>query len=290
MENNDQTFNDLCQPFNPEDLEWRIVKAGVSNNNPWALVVCYVTARAIENRLDKVLGKANWEPVFTQIDGGFLCHLKIRVGGEWITKTDGANNTNIEPIKGGISDSLKRAAVQWGIGRYLYQLEETWAKCQIVNTRKEVSGNLHTHKDKKSNQVFLIDWQTPHLPVWALPAVDDRGYPQKIENSENMAALKAIFSEAYKFSEAQNSEALTDIFVAAKDKRKKELEDQLKAKSSANYNQVADWLKGQIEGIDMVPNEASKKKFKASIIDLLGHKCSEFGLNPESFSIILEGK
>mgnify|MGYP002508284444 CR=1 FL=1 len=28
-----------------------------------------------------------------------------------------------EPIKGGLSDSMKRAAVQWGIGRVLYNME-----------------------------------------------------------------------------------------------------------------------------------------------------------------------
>ena len=38
----------------------------------------------------------------------------------WVTKTDGADDTTIEGAKGGISDALKRAAVQFGIGRYLY--------------------------------------------------------------------------------------------------------------------------------------------------------------------------
>ena len=40
--------------------------------------------------------------------------------GEWITKSDGADDSNIEGAKGGISDALKRAAVLFGIGRYLY--------------------------------------------------------------------------------------------------------------------------------------------------------------------------
>jgi len=38
----------------------------------------------------------------------------------WVTKSDGADDSSIESAKGGISDSLKRAAVQYGIGRYLY--------------------------------------------------------------------------------------------------------------------------------------------------------------------------
>jgi len=38
----------------------------------------------------------------------------------------GAENSDIEPVKGGLSDSFKRAAVQWGIGRYLYSLGAVW--------------------------------------------------------------------------------------------------------------------------------------------------------------------
>lgn len=29
-------------------------------------------------------------------------------------------------IKGGLSDSMKRAAVQWGIGRVLYSMNTVW--------------------------------------------------------------------------------------------------------------------------------------------------------------------
>ena len=49
-----------------------------------------------------------------------ICSLSCKVGDNWITKADGAGDTDIEGEKGGISDALKRAAVVWGIGRYLY--------------------------------------------------------------------------------------------------------------------------------------------------------------------------
>ncbi len=51
-----------------------------------------------------------------------ICYLSIRCDGEWVTKSDGAGDTNIEAEKGGISDALKRAAQKFGIGRYLYYL------------------------------------------------------------------------------------------------------------------------------------------------------------------------
>src|SRR5690606_17516766 len=40
----------------------------------------------------------------------------------------GAGNTDVEADKGGISDAFKRAAVKWGVGRYLYGVESPWVK------------------------------------------------------------------------------------------------------------------------------------------------------------------
>jgi hypothetical protein len=49
-----------------------------------------------------------------------ICALSVWIGEAWITKSDGADDSNIEGAKGGISDSLKRAAVLVGVARYLY--------------------------------------------------------------------------------------------------------------------------------------------------------------------------
>ena len=49
-----------------------------------------------------------------------ICTVSCHIKGNWISKSDGAGDTNIEGEKGGISDSFKRACVAWGIARYLY--------------------------------------------------------------------------------------------------------------------------------------------------------------------------
>ena len=91
-------------------------------------------------RLDQVVGVGNWYPEFRPVDAGgehgMICRLTIIInlgdefGWRTLTREDGASNTKIEPIKGGISDSMKRAAVQFGIGRYLYNFKRklgcTW--------------------------------------------------------------------------------------------------------------------------------------------------------------------
>lgn len=111
--------------FEPEDIEWKPITISKKHNR--GLAAAYLTNRAIMDRLDEVCGPESWRNEFTPgPDGGVLCGLSIRVNGEWITKWDGAENTDIEAVKGGLSSAMRRAAVQWGIGRYLYRLPQQW--------------------------------------------------------------------------------------------------------------------------------------------------------------------
>lgn len=116
--------------FDPEDIEWKPV--AVSKKTGKALAAAYITNRAIMDRLDDVCGPGNWKNEFNEGPaGGVICGLSVRVptpdgGHEWVTKWDGAENTDVEAVKGGLSSSMRRAAVQWGIGRYIYRLPSQW--------------------------------------------------------------------------------------------------------------------------------------------------------------------
>lgn len=123
----------LAEPFPFEEIEWRVLR--VSKKKPVAQVAAYVDSRAIQNRLDSVLGRENWQNRFITVMGSDreavanVCELSIYYPDrkEWITKSDGAGCTDIEPIKGGLSNAFKRAASMWNIGRYLYGLKDVWA-------------------------------------------------------------------------------------------------------------------------------------------------------------------
>jgi len=80
----------------------------------------YIDARQVMNRLDEVFNVGGWQAHYEHIGGRMICKLSCLINGKWVTKSDGAGDTNIEGDKGGISDALKRAGVLWGIGRYLY--------------------------------------------------------------------------------------------------------------------------------------------------------------------------
>ena len=119
----------LDSPFPAQDIEWRIQQAGKNNSGIWVKVLAYVTNRAIMKRLDEVCGKSGWCNEYRDIpnNGGVECGLSIKVDDEWITKWDAAEKTQVEAVKGGRSGAMKRAAVQWGIGRYLYDLDVGFA-------------------------------------------------------------------------------------------------------------------------------------------------------------------
>jgi hypothetical protein len=156
-------FRALQDFFAPDEIEWRIQAAGEKNGRIWAIAVAYVTNRAIQARLDEVAGPENWRNEFRPgPDGGVMCGLSIRVGGEWVTKWDGAENTDVEGVKGGLSGAMKRAAVQWGIGRYLYALEETFAQ---VHDNGRFRGKLPERAGGRS-----FRWDPPPLPADVLPA------------------------------------------------------------------------------------------------------------------------
>lgn len=148
----------LRMPFHPDEIEWRIGQSGVGEKGPWARILAYVTARAVMDRLDDVFGVDGWKDEYHPgPQGGVVCRLSCKFGDTWITKEDGAENTDIEAVKGGLSDALKRAAVKFGIGRYLYQLGESWA----------VFDGRGIYKSKIDGKFF--SWNPPVLPDWARP-------------------------------------------------------------------------------------------------------------------------
>jgi len=121
-------------PFAPEDLEWRLQQA--FEDRMGGLAVPYVTNRAIQDRLDDVVGPENWHNDFKPWHGNGkkeaqICGISVYFEGRgFVTKWDGSEDSDIEPIKGGLSDSMKRAAVQWGIGRVLYKMDAVWVDIQ----------------------------------------------------------------------------------------------------------------------------------------------------------------
>ena len=117
----------LAAPFDPHEVRF---KPAVVNGHR-AMAMAYIDARVIQDRLDEVLGGAGWQDEYECLpDGSVVCRLRLRLGSEWITKMD-VGGPSEQPDEGdrrkaAFSDALKRAAVKFGIGRYLYRLPAQW--------------------------------------------------------------------------------------------------------------------------------------------------------------------
>jgi hypothetical protein len=139
----------LTAPFRLTEVKFK--PQSVKGNR--ALAMAYIDCRVIQDRLDAVLGVENWQDEYHIVpDGSVICQLRLRINGEWVTKTD-VGSPSEQPdggdrLKAAFSDALKRAAVKFGIGRYLYRLPAVW--CDYDPQKKQFS-------------------QRPQLPAWAVP-------------------------------------------------------------------------------------------------------------------------
>ena len=170
-----EIMHELAQPFPSSDIEWKLQYGSISaamkrekTEGKSAMVLAYVTSRAVQSRLDAVCGPGGWQsriiaPRFQ--GGGWTCELGILMEGEWVWRADVSGESDIEAEKGGASGALKRAAVHFGLGRYLYGLGQTWHPVKPA------------YKGAKG-WAYKIDMGTrPALPDWALPE-DERGGKQ----------------------------------------------------------------------------------------------------------------
>lgn len=118
----------LAEAFDRAAVHWRAQTVA----NGKALALAYIDARDVMDRLDSVCGPENWQDRYEETPKGrIIGTLSINVGGYWVNKSDGAGNTDVEGDKGALSDALKRTAVKWGIGRYLYDMPNVWVPCEV---------------------------------------------------------------------------------------------------------------------------------------------------------------
>jgi len=135
----------LSKPFPPESISWRV--GARTKDKKSGIALAYIDARDVMERLDEAVGAENWQCRYP-FKG--CCELSIKIGDEWITKSNCAGETQVEAEKGEASDSFKRAAVLWGIGRYLYDLPNVWV---------ELNQYGNGFKDENSLTQRLAKWQ-----------------------------------------------------------------------------------------------------------------------------------
>jgi hypothetical protein len=127
-------LNALHTEFDKNKVHWRAQT--LTSKGDKAMALAYIDSRDVQERLDAVCGPENWQAEHYDCgDGKLGCRIGIKVNDEWVWKGDGAGNTDVEAEKGAFSSAFKRAAVLWGVGRYLYDLPAPWVPCETYTGR-----------------------------------------------------------------------------------------------------------------------------------------------------------
>lgn len=138
---------------------WRV--QSFSKNKPSASCIAYVDARDVMNLLDEVVGKENWQDSFKyemvagaggETRSNLICGIGIKnpETNEWVWKHDTGVEGDIEKEKAIFSDAFKRAAVKWGVGRFLYDLDIQYVNASEVKT----NSNYPYPVDDKGKRIW----------------------------------------------------------------------------------------------------------------------------------------
>lgn len=149
----DEIKRQLAAPFHSYYVGWKA--QATSKDKTRTLAVAYIDARTVMDRLDQVVGPGNWSDTYRLIsagDGEFAIECTLALFGVYKSDVGIAeeedDGSSASVSKSAYSDALKRAAVKWGIGRYLYRIPKQWVGYDAA--RKQLT-------------------ETPELPAWALP-------------------------------------------------------------------------------------------------------------------------
>jgi hypothetical protein len=178
-----EILNTLRKPFTPDRIEWRLQSCGEKQDGSiWAKCLCYIDNRAAQERLDEVF-EDGWSSheTFQQIGDKAVCIVEITIHG--LADREGQSrsvtgvcaveaNGDIDPFKSAASGAMKRAVVNLGIGRYLYDLPETWA---IIDPKGKYDGKTKTGT--------RFRWNPPGIDAATAASMQESFNQEEIVNS-----------------------------------------------------------------------------------------------------------
>jgi hypothetical protein len=138
-------------PFPAHLVNWK--PQVITKDRKRALLLAYVDARAVQDRLDAVCPN-DWQFEIEVISGVGAPTVKGRLSVLGVIREDigeAGGQGEAATLKAAASDALKRCAVQFGIGRYLYDLPKAWTDW---------------------NDIAHEPVQAPELPEWARPDME----------------------------------------------------------------------------------------------------------------------
>jgi len=202
-------------------FKWRVQSATQYGAN----CVSYIDARDVQDLLDEVCNPLGWQCKYYEHKGNLFCSIGIynKLTNEWVFKGDCGTESNVEKQKGEASDAFKRAAVMWGIGRFLYSMP--------LHKIKEVGKDKNNKYYPTHNGAKIWD-VTKHINGLGKKTAAKAKKPAP---KKPAAKLQALMPEGYLYLITDGTKA--DINKAFETRtltkeQQKGLEDELKHKKS----------------------------------------------------------
>lgn len=144
-----QTITELSKPL---DYKWKL--QSYTKDKTKAMCVAYIDARMVIQRLNEVC-TYGWHRSHFAIGNDTYCNVGlIMPDGTTIWRSDvGESENDTERAKTSASDSFKRAAVQFGLGLFLYDLE-------VIKLPVKKDGDFLNIVDDEGNKVWDL---TKHI-------------------------------------------------------------------------------------------------------------------------------
>lgn len=188
--------------------------------------VAYVDSRDVQDLLDSVVGAENWQDKYEEVKGNLFCSIGIKCGEDWVWKTDCGTESNVDKQKGEASDAFKRAAVKWGIGRFLYSLPMPKLNTGIYKQTKDGKGNPKYYPLDGNGQIL---WDKDKLTEYCR-SLNGKNPPTKKTPAKKPAtdkpSFKVLFGQLPKMTD-QEAAAMSSIWLIAKDHKPEALTENM---------------------------------------------------------------
>lgn len=216
----------------PVSYKWKIQSVPKENKNkPWEWkngnCVAYIDARDCMDTLDMYC-EEGWQNEFYEVKGKVFCKVGIKINGEWLWKSDSwalEENENVEyetTSKGETSDAFKRACVQWGIGRFLYEKDIIWISHEEYEANRFKINEFCLAKEWKPINPKTTETPTGEKRQYARTEADD--ILDQIEIEDHPEHLKTLFAKLYPLGK---SDAQKAFYKKQYEKAKKRIESNM---------------------------------------------------------------
>jgi len=220
--------------------KWRV--QSFSKYKPEATCVAYIDSRQVMDRLDEVAGIESWQRDHKEIHGNLYAGIGIfcqEIG--WVWKWDCGVESKTEKEKGESSDSFKRAGVNWGIGRFLYEL----AIVHLPANEIKREGKYPHVVDKDGKRVWDLTTFINNLngKTYKAPPKKQEKATIKFKPETSIDVCRTRIEKGFdflNFSE-EAKEKKTDIFLNG--------EVLYECKNITKLNQLLEYLSNEAKGV-----------------------------------------